>query len=98
MAWNTILTMYSAGVLGVFVDIWFGAGFVQYVWMARADTPVEPHLPYPWLITLVFALLPIPLMRAKHWQVAGFASIPFAVMPWVQLYWLYVAATPTTFE
>lgn len=98
MALNTLIGMYAAGVLGIGVAIWFGPGFAEYLWMARADTPVEPHLPYPWLASIFFGLLPIPLIRARHWQLAGVAAVPFALVPWVQLYLLYLAATPQMFE
>lgn len=98
MALNTLLGMYTAGVVGMAVVLYSGPGFAQYLWMIRADTPVEPHLPYPWVATVVLALLPWPLVRKKQWQIAGIASIPFAVLPFYQLYQLYLAATPTTFE
>lgn len=98
MALNTLVAMYAAGFLGITVAVWFGPGFAQFLWMARADTPVEPHLDYPWLATVVLGLLPVPLIQARQWQFAGLASIPFAVLPFAQLYWLYLAATPTMFE
>lgn len=98
MALHTLIAMYGAGLLGMGVAIWFGPAFAQFLWMARADTPVEPHLAYPWLGTILLGLLPAPLLRARQWQLAGLASIPFAVLPFAQLYRLYLAATPTTFE
>jgi hypothetical protein len=98
MALNTLIGMYAAGLIGIGVVLFSGPGFAQYLWMIAADTPVEPHLPYPWFSTLVLALLPVPLIRKKAWRLAGVASIPFAVLPFVQLYYLYLAATPTMFE
>jgi hypothetical protein len=98
MALNTVIGMYAAGLTGVAVVILAGPGFAQFLWMARADTPVEPHLPYPWLATFVCALLPVPLIRKRQWVLAGLAAIPFAVLPFVQLHRLYIAATPTLFE
>ncbi len=98
MALNTLIGMYAAGVLGMAVVLYTGPTFAEYLWMIAADTPVEPHLPYPWVATVIFALLPVPLIRARQWRIAGVASIPFAVLPFVQLYWLYLAATPTVFE
>lgn len=98
MALNTLLGMYTAGAVGMAVVVYSGAGFAQYLWVIRADTPVEPHLPYPVAATVALAVLPLPLVRKRQWQLAGIASIPFAILPFYQLYQLYLAATPTTFE
>ena len=98
LALNMLASMYLAGIIGVPVVVFTGPSFAMLGWMARADTPTEPHLPYPWLLTVVFALLPVPLIRRREWQLASLAAVPFALLPFYQLYQLYIAATPTLWE
>lgn len=98
MALNLLASLYAAGILGAVVVYFVGSPFAQILWMIRADTPEVPAVPYPWMWTAVFAALPVVLAWRRRWQLAGVAAIPFAVLPWAQLYWLYLAATPTAWE
>ena len=98
VALNMLVSMYTAGIIGVPVVVFAGPYFAMAGWMARADTPTEPHLAYPWLLTAIFAALPVPLIRRREWQIASLAAVPFAVLPFYQLYQLYIAATPTMWE
>ncbi len=98
VALNMLVSMYIAGIIGVPVVLYAGPAFAMAGWMARADTPTEPHVAYPWLLTAIFATLPLPLIRRREWQIASLAAVPFAVLPFYQLYRLYLAATPTLWE
>jgi hypothetical protein len=49
-------------------------------------------LPWPLYLTLALGLVPIPPLVLKKPGIAVIASLPFALLPWWQLYQLYLKA------
>lgn len=98
VAFGLLSTNYIGGAIGAVTVQVVGPALAMGGWMLRADVPVEPHLAYPWGWTLLLAALPVPWLRRRAWTRASLASVPFAVLPIVQLCRLYVAATPVIWE
>lgn len=94
MAINLVISSALTGLAGALIVPRWGAAFAMFFWMMRADTPERPTLGYPWLAMVLTLLLPLPLLYKRQWQLASVASLPFALVPFYQLYVLYLAATP----
>lgn len=54
--------------------------------------PSRPHLALPAALTFVGLMLPVPWLYRKEWGRAALAATPFALLPFWQLYRLYVLA------
>lgn len=98
VAFSLLSATYIGGTIGAGTVAVVGPALAMGGWMLRADVPVEPKLGYPWLTTVALGLLPLPWLRRRAWTRASLASVPFALLPIVQLVRLYLAARPRTWE
>ena len=69
-------------------------GMLAQMYFAMNTEPHRPEAPFPWLMAVVTALAPLPLVWRRSWKLASLAAIPFALLPWWQLYLLYRLAGP----
>ena len=93
---STLVSAYTAALLGAWVAIQLGPWLAMGARMFLGDTePTEPHLPYPFAAMVVGLLLPAPLLYRKRWELAGIAAFPVALLPFWQLWRLWVAAAPS---
>lgn len=91
----TLLSSWTAGALGAAVVWRFGPALAMLARMySLATEPVEPARRYPWAWALLFALLPLPLLRARRLRLAAIAALPFALLPWWVLYSMYPETAP----
>jgi hypothetical protein len=92
----TLVSAYTAGVLGAVAMIAVGPWLAMGARMWLGDTePAHPHLAYPFLALFVGLMLPVAPMYRKRWDLAGIAAFPVALLPFWQLWRLWVAAAPT---
>lgn len=89
----SLVSAYAAGLLGAVtmmaVGPWLAMGLQFY---GGNTEPTHPHLAWPMIPTFVALLIPAPFMYRKQWNVASIAAIPFALLPFWQLWRLYVLA------
>lgn len=89
----TGLSIYASGLLGILVIQAVGPYLAMGMHIYTGNTePHRPSLPWPLGLTLLAGLLPIPLAATRRFSLAMIASIPLALVPWWQLYCLYIAA------
>lgn len=89
----SLVSTYLAGILGALAMMVVGPPLAMGLQMWSGNTePAHPHLPWPHLATFVALLLPVPLLYRKQWGVASIAAVPVALLPFWQLWRLYVAA------
>lgn len=92
---STLVSAYTAGMLGAVVAIALGPWLAMGARMFLGDTdPSHPHLAYPFAALFVGLMLPVPFLYRKQWDYAGIAAFPVALLPFWQLWRLYVAAAP----
>ena len=89
----TTLSIYGSGLLGIVVVQAVGPFLAMGAQIYTGNTePHQPDLPWPFQMTLLLGLLPIVPAVMKRFSLAMIASIPLALLPWWQLYQLYLAA------
>lgn len=89
------LHVYAGGVAAVGVIAALGAPLAMLGQMMSGWTePDEPHLPFPWVPSLLCSLLPFPLAWARRWLWASLATIPMTAVPLVHLVRLFYEAGP----
>ncbi len=90
-----LVSAYIAGLAGVFVVSSVGAPLAMAARMYLGDLePETPTVDWPLWITLILGILPVPALVTRRWGLAAALSLPFAVLPYYQLYRLYLAAAP----
>lgn len=87
----TLTSVYASGLIGAVtvgtVGPWLAMGARMY---ATGETePREPHLAWPWVVSVIVALLPAPLAYKGRWGWATVAAVPFLLHPWWQFLRLY---------
>jgi hypothetical protein len=87
---------WAAGAAGLAVCHLWGPllGEVGQMYFFLETEPVERGVPTPWALALVTALLPVPILLAKRWRLLVFSTVPFALLPWWQIWRLTLAAAP----
>ncbi|HNC98174.1 MAG TPA: hypothetical protein PKW90_18725 [Myxococcota bacterium] len=89
----TAISIYASGLLGILVVEILGPYLGMGVQMYLGNTePRQPEVHWPLGIALLLGLLPIPPLVTKRWSLTLLACIPFALLPWWQLYQLSVDA------
>ncbi len=95
LAVSSLASTLAAGLLGMVVVMAVGSPLAMGARMWLGDTePERPHLPWPMVLTFLVLMLPVPWLYRRQWKFAGIAALPFALLPFWQLYRLYLAAAP----
>jgi hypothetical protein len=85
----TAASIYVSGLLGILVVEVLGPFLGMGVQMYLGNTePRHPHVQWPLGAALVLGLLPVPFLATKRWSLTILACLPFALLPWWQLYLL----------
>ncbi|MDP2314945.1 MAG: hypothetical protein Q8P41_18745 [Pseudomonadota bacterium] len=92
-ALSSLVSAYAAGLLGAVTMIVVGPYLAMgaQMWLGNTE-PVRPFLVWPAVPTFVGLLLPVPWLYRKQWNIAAIAALPFALLPFWQLYKLYLLA------
>lgn len=91
----SLVSTYAAGFLGIPVVLAVGPALAMGARMYLGELePSAPQLVWPMYTTIGLALLPIPAVVTRRWPLAVALAVPFAVLPYVHLYRLYLAAAP----
>jgi len=95
LAVSSLASTFAAGLLGMVVVRAVGSPLAMGARMWLGDTePSSPHVPWPMVATFFALMLPVPWLYRRDWKIAGIAALPFALLPFWQLYRLYLAAAP----
>lgn len=93
LAVSSLVSAYVAGLLGAVTMMALGPWLAMGAQMYGGNTePSHPHLAWPLVPTFIGLMLPVPWMYRKQWGIASVAAVPLAVLPFWQLYRLYVLA------
>ena len=91
----TLLSTLGAGFLGIPVVIAVGPPLVMGLRIITGETePLTPVLAWPVWTTVLLLLMPLPFVWRREWHRAALAGLPFALLPWVQLFRLYPLTRP----
>lgn len=83
----TAASIYGSGLLGILVVEGVGPYLAMGFQMHGGNTePSHPELPWPLGLCLILGLLPVPALATQRWFLCILASVPFALLPWWQLY------------
>lgn len=89
----TFLSVYASGLLGIVVVQVVGPYLAMGAQMYTGNTePQHPHLAWPFWMTVLLGLLPMPALALRRWSYAMVLAVPLALLPWWQLYQLYLRA------
>jgi hypothetical protein len=93
LAGSSLVSTFAAGLLGAVTMMAVGPWLAMGAQMYGGNTePSHPHLAWPLALTFAALMLPVPWMYRKQWGLASIAAVPFALLPFWQLYRLYVLA------
>ncbi len=87
---------WMAGAGGLFICHAWGVPLAQLgqMYFFLETEPSPPSVPMPWALAGLFALLPVPVVWLRRWAWLLASALPFALLPWWQLYRLTMAAAP----
>ncbi len=89
----TAASIYVSGLLGILVVEVLGPPLGMGVQMYLGNTePRHPEVHWPLGVALILGLLPVPFLATKRWSFTMLACLPFALLPWWELYQLSIAA------
>lgn len=90
---SSLVSMYVAGILGLLTVRAVGPYLAMAAQMMSGNTePSHPHILWPWATVFCALMLPVPLMYRRSWGLATVAAVPLALLPFWQLWRLYLAA------
>lgn len=82
LAFLSWLQLYGGALFAIGVVVGFGGPVAMWWKMLEGDTePTAPTLPYPWTLSLLAALLPLPWAWRRAWRWASLATIPLVAIP-----------------
>ncbi len=92
-AWS-FFSAWIGGFIGAMTVRYVGSPLAMgaQMWVRFNTEPRRPELPYPVAMTVVLALLPLPLVMRRRWKWATFAALPFFALPWWHFMDLYALA------
>lgn len=81
---------YAAGLLGVVIANTVGPdlGRGAQLWFGNTEADL-PAAGYPWLLTFVAAIAPIPFAVKKQWTLATVVSLGLVAVPMWHIYRLF---------
>jgi hypothetical protein len=90
---GSVISAYAAGLLGAVTMMAVGPYLAMGAQMYTGNTePRHPFVAWPLGLTFIGLMLPVPWLVQKKWGLASIAALPIAVLPYWQLWRLYVAA------
>ena len=76
------LHLYVGALFAIGVVVGFGPSVAMWLRILDDDTePTRLERPFPWLLALVAAALPLPAVRGRSWKYASLATIPLVLVP-----------------
>ena len=93
LGYLSLVSTLAAGALGMLTIRAVGPSLAMgaQMWLGNTD-PVRPHLVWPHVATFVALVLPAPFLYRQQLGLATAAALPFALLPYWQLWRLYLAA------
>lgn len=85
---------YAAGLLGVVIANTVGPdlGRGAQLWFGNTEAEM-PAASYPWFLTVIAAVAPIPFAARREWALATVVSLGLVAVPMWHLYSLYRVAS-----